>query len=133
MPNCELTLESEILSIQRQEKCLVTQYCHLPSQVRMSVSYASNFIHGKTLSDISIPFMKRKHSSVIFAQQDCEKYSLAPHQKVRTSELALSRRQKASEAQLSTERINLPIKTQHPTNLKWKIRHQESVTPSKHL
>ena len=60
------------------------------------------------------------------------KDNLISHQRVRTSELALNRKQKASEAQLSPKRINLPIETQHPTNLKWKVTHQELVTPSKH-
>ena len=46
------------------------------------------------------------------------------HRRVRTSELALNRKQKASEPQLSPKRINLPIETRYPTNLKWKIVHQ---------
>ena len=41
-----------------------------------------------------------------------------PHQRVRTSELGLNRKQKASEAQLSPLRFNLLLETQHPTNLK---------------
>ena len=62
------------------------------------------------------------------------KDNVTSHQRVLTSELALNRQQKASEAQLLPKRINLPIQTQHPANLKWKITyvHQESVTSSKH-
>ena len=60
------------------------------------------------------------------------KGNLISYQRVRTSDLALNRKKKASEAQLSPKRINLPKETQQPTNLKWKITHQESVTPSKH-
>ena len=41
-----------------------------------------------------------------------------PHQKVRTSELGLHRKQKASEAQLLPKRFNLLLETQHPTYLK---------------
>ena len=41
-----------------------------------------------------------------------------PHYRVRTSELGLNRKQKASEAQLSPKRFNPLLKTQHPTNLK---------------
>ena len=56
-----------------------------------------------------------------------------PHQRLCPSELALDRRQNASEAQLSPKRINLLIDTQHHTNyLKWKITHQESVILSKY-
>ena len=70
-----------------------------------------------------MPFLPKKTA---------RKDNLTSHQRVRISELALNRKQKASEAQLSPERISLPIETQHPANLKWKITHQESVTPSKH-
>ena len=55
------------------------------------------------------------------------------HERVRTSQVALNRKQKAFEAQLSPKRTNLPIATQHYTNyLKWKITHQELVIPSQH-
>ena len=49
------------------------------------------------------------------------------HQRVCTSDQAINRRQKASEAQQSPKRINLPKEIQQPTNLKRKITHQEPV------
>ena len=49
---------------------------------------------------------------------------LTSHQRVRTSDLALNRKRKASEAQLSPERINLRKETQQPAKLKRKITHQ---------
>ena len=45
------------------------------------------------------------------------KDNLTSHQGVYTFELALNRKQNASEAQLSPKRINVLIETQHPTNL----------------
>ena len=96
------------------------------------MSYAGNLIHQKTLSDINILLMERKRLNVIFTQQDFKKDNPTSHQRVSTSKLALNRKQKASEAQLSHKIINLLKETQHPINLKWKITHQESVTPSKH-
>ena len=60
------------------------------------------------------------------------KNNLTLHQSVRTSEQALNKKWKASEAQVSPKRINLSIETPHPTNLKRKITHQEPVTPSNH-
>ena len=60
------------------------------------------------------------------------KDNFTSHQRVRTSDLPLNRKWKASETQLSPKRINLSKATQQPTNLKWKIIHQESVMPSKH-
>ena len=64
--------------------------------------------------------------------QTSRKHNPTPHQRVCTSGLALNRKQNASETQLSAKRINLPLETQHPTNLKWKITHRESIKPSKH-
>ena len=50
--------------------------------------------------------------------KNARKDNRTPPQRVRTSELALNRKQKASEAQLSPKKFNLPLETQHPTNLK---------------
>ena len=112
----------------KSRKCLVTQYCHLPLQVR--TSHTRNIMHRKSLSDINILFMERKRSNVIFPNNmTARNGNLTSHQKVCTRELTLNRKRKASEAQLSTWRINLLIETQHPTNLKQKLTHQEPATP----
>ena len=92
----------------------VTLYIERPSQTSTYYSWREN------VQMSSLP------------NKTVRKDNLTSHQRVCTSALALKRKQKASEAQLSSKRINLPIETQHPTNLKWKITHQESVTPSKH-
>ena len=43
-------------------------------QIRMSTSYVGKALYiVKTYSDINVPFTERKHSNVIFAQQDCNK------------------------------------------------------------
>ena len=55
-------------------KCLVTQYCYIPLQIRMSVSYAGNLIYVETPSQTSTHYSRyRKLSNVIDDQQGCEK------------------------------------------------------------
>ena len=61
------------------------------------------------------------------SNKTARKDNLASYQRARTSELALNRKQTSSEAQLSPKIINLPVEARHPTNLIWKITHQESV------
>ena len=52
------------------------------------------------------------------SNKTARKDNLISHQKAHTSELALNRKHNASEAQLSAKIINLPLETQHSTNLK---------------
>ena len=63
--------------------------------------------------------------------QTLRKHNNTPHRKVSTLQFPLNRKWKAYEAQLSPK-LCLQLQTQHPTNLKTKITHPESVTPSKH-
>ena len=89
-------------------------------------------MHSQDLLRHQRTIQREKRSNAISGQQDCKKDNLTSHQRVRTSDLALNKKRKSSEAQLSPKRINLLKETQEPSNLKWKITHQESVTPSKH-
>ena len=41
-------------------KCLVTQHCYIPLQVKTNVSYAGNLICRKTLSDVNTLFKVEK-------------------------------------------------------------------------
>ena len=57
------------------------------------------------------------------------KDKLVSHQKVHVSDQTLNRKPKA---QFSSKKIILPNQAQQQSNLKRKISHQESVTPSKY-
>ena len=95
----------------------MTQYCHLPLQVTI-VSYAGNLIHQKFLSDITYYSWRENVQISSLPSKNAIKDNPIPPQRILTSELALNREQKASEAQLSPKRFNLLLETQHPTNLK---------------
>ena len=56
--------------------------------------------------------------------QASKKHNPTLHQRVCTSELALYRKQRAYDAQLSAKRINFLLGTQHHTNHKLKIAHR---------
>ena len=65
----------------------MTQYWHLPLQVRTSVSYAGNLKHRKTLSDIEILFMEDNVQMSSLPNKTARKDNLTSHQRVPTSEL----------------------------------------------
>ena len=92
-----------------------------------------SFIHRQDL----LRYQRTTHGEKTFKCHLCpnktgRKDNLTSHQRVRTSNLVLNRKRKASETHLSPKRINLPKETQQHTNLKRKITHQEPVTPSIH-
>ena len=117
--------------LQRQEKCQAKEFCQSCLAGKNECELCEKgFAHQKHL----LRHQRSTHGEKMF---ECHLYpyntarkdNLTSHQKVHTksaSDQALNRKRKnETEIQLSPKKINLPKETQHPSNLKCKIAHQD--------